>query len=214
MNPWHVSFDSLRDMNMLDQDDPMDPVQTQSVYETCPIDMTKPPRLLHDETICQATNAEFIKAAKFSPDGNVVATASESNFLTFWNVAPSIISSHCYYPIYGSDLTGSSNAPAPLSLFSATSIGEAIHDYVWYPLMTQSNPSSNCVAVTSRDHPIQVPLKYLYRHVERLKSRFFYLIFFCSFLIAVILKLWDCVTGNLFRKLRKSCVIIDRHAIT
>ena len=41
----------------------------------CPLDLTtKSPHLLHEEIICQATNEEFIKSAKFSPDGSFIVT--------------------------------------------------------------------------------------------------------------------------------------------
>ena len=132
---------------------------TDSQY-ACPLMLgSKLPVLMQDEVIGQATNEEFIKSAKFSPDGSCITAASESNFLTLWNISPAIIANNSYYskiPISSGDIEPDVGGKSGLLMSSAINMGESIYDAVWYPLMTANSPSSCSVAVSLRDHPIQL----------------------------------------------------------
>ena len=132
----------------------------QEAAYTCPLDLSQPPALLHEEVIGQATNEEFIKSAKFSPDGSSVVTCSESNFLTFWSIPEETVKAASYFPVDNStrepDSNDSANTGPELILTNAMDIGESIYDCVWYPHMSASNPPTCCVLVSSRDHPVQL----------------------------------------------------------
>jgi WD40 repeat protein len=153
-----------------------------SVVE-CPLDLaTKSPQLIHDEVICQATNEEFVKSTKFSPDGSCIVTGSESNFLTFWNVDPSVVASNSYYPMAtndASEIDGNIPLGSNLNLTNAINAGESIYDLAWYPLMNAQSPATCCVAVSTRDHPVvlwdvitgELRCKYTgYDHMDELES--------------------------------------------
>lgn len=130
----------------------------QEASYVCPLDLSQPPALLHEEIIGQATNEEFIKSAKFSPDGSSVVTCSESNYLTFWSVPEETVKSASYFPAESGTTGAAADATtgSKLQLTNAMDIGESIYDCVWYPHMSASNPPTCCVLVSSRDHPVQL----------------------------------------------------------
>lgn len=125
----------------------------------CPLTLEeRPPSLLYNDIICQATNAEFLKAAKFSPDGGIVITCSESHFLTSWSLSESVHRGHMYYNLPEAEApdANTANQTNPLKLSNAIELGETIYDCAWYPLMSVANPPSCCALVSCRDHPIQL----------------------------------------------------------
>ena len=118
--------------------------------------------LIDEDIIGQATNNEFLKSSKISPDGSQVLTTSETDYLTTWRIPAELIRNHSYYtnskvPADDVDNQSVSN----LLLKSVIPAGESIYDYCWYPGMTAEIPSTCCVLVSTRDHPLQVNCSFL-----------------------------------------------------
>ncbi len=132
--------------------------EAEIFHSECPLNFSEPFGLVHEEVICEATNEEFIKGSRFSPDGTCIITASESNYVTFWNLDQELISKHSYY-LQQATIASENKC---LSLTNAICIGETIYDFSWYPQMSVDNPGSSCIAVSSRDHPIQVFYRFIY----------------------------------------------------
>lgn len=126
----------------------------------CPLALSHAsPSLVHEDIICQATNDEFIKSAKFSPDGSIVMTSSESNYLTFWAVDGHLSQEQRYHSVTTENRDRTEDVckgNIPLQLTNAIDIGESIYDSAWYPYMNTASPSTCCILVSCRDHPMQL----------------------------------------------------------
>lgn len=107
------------------------------------------------EKILDCGNNDFLKSSKFSPDGSVILTSSESNYLGLWSV-DSCVSSKCtYHPEY-SNHTHSTNQKLDIYLDLAINNGDSVYDFFWYPYMVANDTATCCFITTSRDHPIHL----------------------------------------------------------
>ena len=83
-------------------------------------------------------SSNFLKSAKWSPDGTCLLTTSEDCIARLLELPPSL--------------------DAPISLRCAVRAheGETIYDSAWYPLMNSNNPETCLFASCSRGHPIHL----------------------------------------------------------
>uniref|UniRef100_A0A803LPM0 Telomerase Cajal body protein 1 n=1 Tax=Chenopodium quinoa TaxID=63459 RepID=A0A803LPM0_CHEQI len=91
----------------------------------------------------------FLKSAKWSPDGSCFLTSSDDNTLRLF----SLPDNESDYPdgSFSSDPDEDSYA-AKLVIYE----GESVYDYCWYPYMSASDMTSCVFATTTRDHPIHL----------------------------------------------------------
>ena len=86
----------------------------------------------------------FLKSAKFSPDGLCILTNSEDNILRLFELTST----------GASGSSSSSNASHNLSLALAVNGGESRYDCAWFPTMRSDKPETCCFATTARDQPV------------------------------------------------------------
>ena len=77
----------------------------------------------------------YFKSLKWSPDGQFIGTNSSDNQL------------RVVYPFSGMQED---------SIVNEICCGEAVSDFDWYPLMQSMDPSTVCVAVATRNHPVRL----------------------------------------------------------
>ncbi|KAK9861596.1 hypothetical protein WJX84_007684 [Apatococcus fuscideae] len=96
-------------------------------------------------------NSNFLKGAKWSPDGACCLTASEDHWLRVYDLPPDALTA----PMHGAS---SSGAPVGDSWAPGLGVheGETVYDYAWWPCMQASEPASCCFATTSRAHPVHL----------------------------------------------------------
>ncbi|XP_057544146.1 uncharacterized protein LOC130823530 [Amaranthus tricolor] len=91
----------------------------------------------------------FLKSAKWSPDGSCFLTSSDDNTLRLFSL-----------PQNGSDYLAGNDFPGlDDDSFNANLViseGESVYDYCWYPYMSASDVTSCVFATTTRDHPIHL----------------------------------------------------------
>ena len=89
----------------------------------------------------------FLKSAKWSPDGLCLLVSSEDNHIRLYEVS-----------FDGKEPCSSWSTCSNDNLLPAITVkeGETIYDMAWYPAMNSSDPSSCCFFSTSRDNPVHV----------------------------------------------------------
>jgi len=80
----------------------------------------------------------FLKGAKWSPDGICLLSNSEDNVLRLFE------------PKYDS------NQVQDLKAIIKNYCGDTIYDFCWYPNMSTAIPATCCYLSTSKDHPVQL----------------------------------------------------------
>lgn len=98
---------------------------------------------------------DFFKNLKFSPDGSIILTSSESDYLGLWSIDNSIHSKCSYYADHNRE-TYSTDMRSDIYLDLAINNGDSIYDFAWYPYMAANNSATCCFITTSRDHPIHL----------------------------------------------------------
>lgn len=116
---------------------------------------------LEQKKICPTRTGDFLKSHEISPDGRKALTASESNFMGVWSLPENLLQELAYYQ-KSDDMDSKENfqsencIPDETMMSEVIPLGEAIHDFKWYPHMRTVDPSSCCFVACSRDHPIQL----------------------------------------------------------
>eukprot|EP01135_Chromosphaera_perkinsii_P007730 Nk52_evm19s967 gene=Nk52_evmTU19s967 len=98
----------------------------------------------HEDTVGEEGLVDnFVKGAKWSPDGTCVMTNSEDNALRVFDV-----------PM----LDGEGGREKDVDLCAVLKIkkGEVIYDFAWYPLMDSMNPATCCAICSVRDGPMHL----------------------------------------------------------
>ncbi|XP_021726340.1 telomerase Cajal body protein 1-like [Chenopodium quinoa] len=91
----------------------------------------------------------FLKSAKWSPDGSCFLTSSDDNTFRLF----SLPDNESDYP------NGSFSSDPDEDSYAANLVineGESVYDYCWYPYMSASDTTSCVFATTTRDHPIHL----------------------------------------------------------
>ncbi|EPS71564.1 hypothetical protein M569_03195, partial [Genlisea aurea] len=91
----------------------------------------------------------FLKGAKWSPDGSCFLICCEDNSFMCFNLP------------HGDDsgVVDANSSELDSDSFEANLVlteGESIYDYCWYPYMSCSNPDLCVFASSTRDHPIHL----------------------------------------------------------
>lgn len=94
-------------------------------------------------------NSNFLKGAKWSPDGSCFLVNSEDNFLRIFDL-PSDSSWYSFALDCSSIVDDSFMSSMELCE------GEPVYDFCWYPHMLASDPESCVFATTTRDHPVHL----------------------------------------------------------
>jgi WD40 repeat protein len=81
---------------------------------------------------------------KWAPDGTCLLVASADCKMRLYNLPSELYS-------------GPTDHQLPeMSAVLTLSMGEAVYDYCWYPLMSSWQPDTACFATTCKDHPVQL----------------------------------------------------------
>ncbi|PIA16368.1 WD40 repeat-like protein, partial [Coemansia reversa NRRL 1564] len=88
----------------------------------------------------------FIRSAKWSPDGTLVATNTDNNTLRLYDLTD-VVSQYA---------TQTQGAKTSLSTIMQISHGETLLDYAWYPYMNQHAPATCCLIESTSDHPLHL----------------------------------------------------------
>ncbi|KAH6557638.1 hypothetical protein KP509_1Z102500 [Ceratopteris richardii] len=91
----------------------------------------------------------FLKGAKWSPDGSCFLTSSEDCYFRVFDL-PS--DSDCYSCTLDDSSIQEDSFSSNLELCE----GESIYDFCWYPCMSASVPVTCVFAATTRDHPVHL----------------------------------------------------------
>ncbi|KAG1668608.1 hypothetical protein FOA52_001477 [Chlamydomonas sp. UWO 241] len=145
------------------------PQQTQPLY-------TAYAEIAASGTACKHSN--FLKGARWSPDGACLLTASDDNWLRIYDLPQDALECPAVArtavdglrdagdaeaaasdaasaeAASGSDGQGGMGDSLPVAL--RVQEGETIYDMAWYPLMSAADPATCCFATTSRAHPIHL----------------------------------------------------------
>jgi WD40 repeat protein len=133
------------------------------------LDFQQELRIFSKEEICCQKNSNFVKGGDISPDGSLMITVEESNWLKLWAFDAFSINDNRYYCDVTSGVGGLSSLSADspqedtvikhkkkMSLTSQFNCGESIYDFDWYPFMSSNDVVSSCIITTCRDHPIHL----------------------------------------------------------
>lgn len=139
------SVGETNDVMVIDVDDDPDTsrVSPQKYYmnfESIPFQITGVWKEFED-----ATENNFTKGCKWSPDGSCMLSCSEDAKMRLYNLPIELYQT----PINWSDVS---------EMFSVLKVSEAelIYDYCWYPPMSSMDPISCCFVSSSRCNPIHM----------------------------------------------------------
>lgn len=96
-----------------------------------------------------SNNNNFLKGAKWSPDGSCFLVSSEDRFLRIFDLPSDSDRYSC--TLYDSSIKDDSF----LSNMEVCE-GESVYDFCWYPHMSASVPDTCVFATTTRDHPVHL----------------------------------------------------------
>lgn len=91
----------------------------------------------------------FLKGAKWSPDGSCFLVSTEDRFLRIFDLRSD--SDH-----YSCTLNDSSIKDDSFLSNMDLCEGESVYDFCWYPYMSASDPDTCVFATTTRDHPVHL----------------------------------------------------------
>ncbi|XP_035223781.1 telomerase Cajal body protein 1-like, partial [Stegodyphus dumicola] len=86
----------------------------------------------------------FTRGCKWAPDGSCILTCSDDNILRIFNLPPQIWEASQWEDI--TEMEAAVKIPE----------GEMIYDYCWYPFMNSADPSTCCLASTSKGSPVHL----------------------------------------------------------
>ncbi|KAF8820159.1 putative guanine nucleotide-binding protein [Cardiosporidium cionae] len=99
----------------------------------------------------------FLKGAKWSPDGKIILSCSDDGIARLYATPPpptsDIDNENATYESMGDE---DAAVPTPLLPWVQVDEGETIFDFCWYPLMDWAAPSTCYFALSARDHPIHL----------------------------------------------------------
>ncbi|CAI2175811.1 1769_t:CDS:10 [Funneliformis geosporum] len=96
---------------------------------------------LEDMYIPNASEGNFFKNAKWSPDGACLLTSSNDNILRIFDL-----------PMNTLETANELDLNSVLTCHA----GETIYDFCWYPMMSSQDPDTCCFLSSNREHPIQL----------------------------------------------------------
>ncbi|CAG8528873.1 7927_t:CDS:10 [Funneliformis mosseae] len=96
---------------------------------------------LEDMYIPNASEGNFFKNAKWSPDGACILTSSNDNILRIFDLPVNVLET-------ANELD--------LNSVLTCHAGETIYDFCWYPMMSSQDPVTCCFLSSNREHPIQL----------------------------------------------------------
>jgi len=125
--------------------------------EVCLLQFRKDFDLLASKVVCKSNKDEFLKGLRFSPDGSLLLTSSESNYLGLWSPnTENLEKCYSYYPNHCKPDIEHTESSNEITLSTAIAVGDSIYDFAWYPHMNRADSTSNCFVTTSRDHPVHL----------------------------------------------------------
>ncbi|GES93892.1 telomerase Cajal body protein 1-like [Rhizophagus clarus] len=104
-------------------------------------DFTRELSSLEDTYIPNASEENFFKNAKWSPDGSCILTSTNDNVLRIFDL-----------PRNALEIDDELELNSVLDCHA----GETVYDFCWYPMMSSQDPDTCCFLSSSREHPIHL----------------------------------------------------------
>ncbi|TPX69305.1 hypothetical protein SpCBS45565_g02562 [Spizellomyces sp. 'palustris'] len=101
------------------------------------------PVVLSTDDASVASQVNFCKGLRWSPDGTCLLSSTNDNVLRLYEKSVEIVDS--------SSICGDTLTPV-----IAVKEAECIYDFCWYPFMTSADPSTCCFLTSVRDHPVHL----------------------------------------------------------
>ncbi|CAB4431407.1 unnamed protein product [Rhizophagus irregularis] len=116
---------------------------TKKQFSSTVLDSLKQLKLFEklDIYIPNASEENFFKNAKWSPDGSCILTSTNDNVLRIFDL-----------PRNALEIADE----IELSQVLACHTGETVYDFCWYPMMSIQDPDTCCFLSSSREHPIHL----------------------------------------------------------
>jgi len=98
-------------------------------------------------------HGNFLKGARWSPDGACLATSSDDNLVRIYDLPQDALD--CAAQEGGG---GEAQPPGQDSFDAALTVhaGETCYDFAWYPGMVATDAASCCFSTSARAHPIHL----------------------------------------------------------